>query len=205
MNESIDRVPPHNQEAEQSVIGAIFLEPQALVSVAEIVMPEDFYRVAHQRIFQTMIDLTDRGKAVDLVTVTEELSVKKELEDVGGLSYLTEIANAVPTAANVGHYAHIVEEKALLRRLIRVATTIVEDGFSREDEVEALLDGLSEHVLQTADTCVRFEDGDGATLPQWEPRVVRVRHFASLAPFVGAVATIAWWRVAACLPRAGRT
>ncbi|ALS75583.1 replicative DNA helicase [Planococcus sp. CP5-4] len=150
MNESIDRVPPHNQEAEQSVIGAIFLEPQALVSVAEIVMPEDFYRVAHQKIFQTMIDLTDRGKAVDLVTVTEELSVKKELEDVGGLSYLTEIANAVPTAANVGHYAHIVEEKALLRRLIRVATTIVEDGFTREDEVEALLAEAEKKMMEVS-------------------------------------------------------
>ncbi|MEZ0481294.1 replicative DNA helicase [Planococcus sp. SSTMD024] len=150
MNESIDRVPPHNQEAEQSVIGAIFLEPQALVSVAEIVMPDDFYRVAHQKIFQTMIDLTDRGKAVDLVTVTEELSVKKELEDVGGLSYLTEIANAVPTAANVGHYAHIVEEKALLRRLIRVATTIVEDGFTREDEVEALLAEAEKKMMEVS-------------------------------------------------------
>lgn len=155
MNESIDRVPPHNQEAEQSVIGAIFLEPQALVSVAEIVMPEDFYRVAHQKIFQTMIDLTDRGKAVDLVTVTEELSVKKELEDVGGLSYLTEIANAVPTAANVGHYAHIVEEKALLRRLIRVATTIVEDGFTREDEVEALLAEAEKKMMEVSSRKMR--------------------------------------------------
>ena len=139
MNETIDRVPPHNQEAEQSVIGAIFLEPQSLISVAEIVMPEDFYRIAHQKIFQTMLTLSDRGKAIDVVTVTEELAVKKELEDVGGLSYLTEIANAVPTAANVAHYAHIVEEKSILRRLIRVATSIVEDGFTRDDVVEALL------------------------------------------------------------------
>ena len=99
----LDRVPPHNQEAEQSVLGAIFLEPQALITAAEIVMPEDFYRVAHQKIFQTMLRLSDQGKAIDVVTVTEELSSKKELEDVGGISYISEIANAVPTAANIGH------------------------------------------------------------------------------------------------------
>ncbi|SES40992.1 replicative DNA helicase [Psychrobacillus sp. OK032] len=146
----LDRVPPHNQEAEQSVIGAIFLEPQALITAAEIVMPEDFYRVAHQKIFQTMIRLSDQGKAIDVVTVTEELSAKKELEDVGGISYISEIANSVPTAANIGHYAKIVEEKSILRRLIRVATSIVEDGFTREDEVEALLSEAEKKMMEVA-------------------------------------------------------
>lgn len=146
----LDRVPPHNHEAEQSVLGAIFLEPQALITAAEVVMPEDFYRVAHQRIFETMLRLSDQGKAIDVVTVTEELSAKKELEDVGGISYISEIANAVPTAANIGHYAKIVEEKSILRRLIRVATTIVEDGFSREDEVEALLSEAERKMMEVA-------------------------------------------------------
>ena len=146
----LDRVPPHNQEAEQSVIGAIFLEPQALITAAEIVMPEDFYRVAHQKIFQTMLRLSDQGKAIDVITVTEELSAKKELEDVGGISYISEIANSVPTAANIGHYAKIVEEKSILRRLIRVATTIVEDGFTREDEVEALLSEAERKMMEVA-------------------------------------------------------
>lgn len=146
----MDRIPPHNQEAEQSVIGAIFLEPQALITAAEILQYEDFYRVAHQKIFQTMNKLSDQGKPIDVVTVTEELSAKKELEDVGGLSYLTEIANAVPTAANIAHYARIVEEKALLRRLIRVATNIVEDGFTREDEVEALLSEAEKKMMEVS-------------------------------------------------------
>ncbi|MFJ8064288.1 replicative DNA helicase [Psychrobacillus sp. NPDC096426] len=146
----LDRVPPHNQEAEQSVLGAIFLEPQALITAAEIVMPEDFYRVAHQKIFQTMLRLSDQGKAIDVVTITEELSAKKELEDVGGISYISEIANSVPTAANIGHYAKIVEEKSILRRLIRVATTIVEDGFTREDEVEALLSEAERKMMEVA-------------------------------------------------------
>jgi replicative DNA helicase len=146
----MDRIPPHNQEAEQSVIGAIFLEPQALITAAEILTYEDFYRVAHQKIFQTMNRLSDQGKPIDVVTVTEELSSKKELEDVGGLSYLTEIANSVPTAANIAHYARIVEEKALLRRLIRVATNIVEDGFTREDEVEALLSEAEKKMMEVS-------------------------------------------------------
>jgi replicative DNA helicase len=151
MNESMmDRVPPHNNEAEQSVIGAIFLEPQALITAAEILMADDFYRTAHQKIFQTMLNLSDHGKAIDVVTVTEELSAKKELEDVGGLSYITELASAVPTAANIAHYAKIVEEKALLRRLIRVATKIMEDGYTREDEVEALLSEAEKKMMEVA-------------------------------------------------------
>ncbi|WP_146550448.1 replicative DNA helicase [Rummeliibacillus suwonensis] len=146
----LDRVPPHNQEAEQAVIGAIFLEPQALITASEILIPEDFYRSAHQKIFQTMLRLSDQGKAIDVITVTEELSSHNELEDVGGISYITEIANAVPTAANVGHYAQIVSEKALLRRLIRVATKIVEDGYTREDEVDTLLSEAESRVMEVA-------------------------------------------------------
>lgn len=151
MNEPmIDRVPPHNREAEQSVIGAIFLEPQALITASEILLADDFYQNAHKKIFETMLRLSDQGKAIDVVTVTEELSAKKEIEDVGGLSYLLELANAVPTAANVAHYAKIVEEKALLRRLIRVATKIVEDGYTREDEVEALLGEAEKKMMEVA-------------------------------------------------------
>ena len=150
MNQMIDRIPPHNNEAEQSVIGAIFLEPQALITAAELLVPEDFYRTAHQKIFDTMVSLSDKGQAIDVVTVTEELSAKKELEDVGGISYLTEIANSVPTAANIVFYAKIVEEKALLRRLIRVATSIVEDGYAREDEVEALLSEAEKKMMEVS-------------------------------------------------------
>ncbi|MEK5078685.1 replicative DNA helicase [Solibacillus sp. FSL W7-1436] len=151
MNESMmDRVPPHNSEAEQSVIGAVFLEPQALITASEIVVADDFYHIAHQKIFQTMLNLSDQGKAIDLVTVTEELSAKKELEDIGGLSYITELASAVPTAANIAHYAKIVEEKAILRRLIRVASKIADDGYTREDEVEVLLAEAEKKMLEVS-------------------------------------------------------
>ena len=151
MNESMmDRVPPHNNEAEQSVLGAIFLDPTSLITASEVLIADDFYKTAHKRIFETMLSLSDQGKGIDIVTVTEELSSKKELEDVGGLSYITELASAVPTAANITHYAKIVEEKALLRRLIGVATKIVSDGYTREDEVEVLLAEAEKKVMEVA-------------------------------------------------------
>lgn len=150
MSELLDRVPPHNHDAEQSVLGAIFLDPQALITAAEVLIPEDFYRIAHQKIFQTFLTLSDKGQPIDSVSVAEDLMARKELEDVGGLPYITEIAKAVPTAANVAHYAKIVEEKSLLRRLIRVATQIVEDGYTREDEIEALLSEAEKNMMEVS-------------------------------------------------------
>ncbi|WP_421382412.1 replicative DNA helicase [Bacillus salacetis] len=151
MNEILsNQVPPQNIEAEQAVLGAIFLEPSAMTQASESLIPEDFYRSSHQKIFNVMLKLGDSGKAVDLITVTEELSAMKELEDVGGVSYLSELAGSVPTAANIEYYARIVEEKSLLRRLIRTATTIAQDGYSREDEVDALLNEAEKNIMEVA-------------------------------------------------------
>ncbi|MBO0958425.1 replicative DNA helicase [Neobacillus sp. MM2021_6] len=145
-----DRMLPQNIEAEQAVLGAIFLEPSALTLASEILIPEDFYRASHQKIFNVMLHLNDQGQAVDLVTVTEELAAAKLIEDIGGVSYLSDLAGSVPTAANIEYYARIVEEKSLLRRLIRTATTIASDGYSREDEVEALLSEAEKSILEVA-------------------------------------------------------
>ncbi|TCJ02141.1 replicative DNA helicase [Cytobacillus praedii] len=145
-----DRLPPQNMEAEQAVLGAIFLEPSSLTLASEILIPEDFYRAAHQKIFNAMLKLNDQGNAVDLVTVTEELSAAQLLEDTGGVSYLSELAGSVPTAANIEYYAKIVEEKSLLRRLIRTATSIAQDGYAREDEVEVLLGEAEKNILEVA-------------------------------------------------------
>jgi replicative DNA helicase len=145
-----DRLPPQNVEAEQAVIGAIFLEPTALTLASEILIPEDFYRAAHQKIFNAMLKLNDTGKAVDLITVTEELAATKVLEDIGGVSYLSEVAGSVPTAANIEYYANIVGEKALLRKLIRTATGIAQDGYTREDEVESLLSEAEKSIMEVA-------------------------------------------------------
>ncbi|KAB7707608.1 replicative DNA helicase [Bacillus aerolatus] len=145
-----DRIPPQSIEAEQAVLGAIFLEPAALTVASEILIPEDYYRTAHQKIYNMMLKLNDHGKAVDVVTVTEELAAAKELEDVGGVIYLTELAESVPTAANIEYYARIVEEKSLLRRLIRTATTIAQEGYNREDEVDALLNEAEKSIMEVA-------------------------------------------------------
>lgn len=144
----IDRIPPQNQEAEQAVLGAVFLEQEALISAAEILRPEDFYRTSHQRIFQAMLDLSEKGEPVDLVTLTAAMQERNQLEEVGGVSYLTDLANAVPTAANVEYYAHIVEEKATLRRLIRTATKIAGDGYSQSDEVENILSDAERYIME---------------------------------------------------------
>ncbi|MBF4502116.1 replicative DNA helicase [Savagea sp. SN6] len=146
----LDRIPPHNNEAEQSILGAIFLEPETLITASEIIMPVDFYKVAHQKIFETMLVLNDRGEPIDLVTLTEELKAANELENVGGLSYLGELASTVPTAANIDYYARIVEEKSLLRKLIRVATTIIDDGYTREDEVEEVLAEAERKMMEVS-------------------------------------------------------
>ncbi|SIR41079.1 replicative DNA helicase [Peribacillus simplex] len=145
-----DRIPPQNIEAEQAVLGAIFLEPSSLTVTSEVLIPEDFYRSSHQKIFNVMLKLNDEGKAVDLITVTEELAATKNLEEVGGVSYLSELAGSVPTAANIEYYVRIVEEKSLLRRLIRTATNIAQEGYSREDEVEELLGEAEKTIMEVA-------------------------------------------------------
>lgn len=145
-----DRTPPQNIDAEQAVLGAIFLEPEALVTATEKLSSEDFYRAAHQRIFNVMIHLAEKGEPVDLVTVTAELHNRKWLEEIGGVSYLSDLANSVPTAANVGYYSKIVEEKSLLRRLIRVATNIAADGYAEEDEVDAILNEAEKTILEVS-------------------------------------------------------
>ncbi len=145
-----DRIPPQNIEAEQAVLGAIFLEPSSLTLASELLIPEDFYRTAHQKIFDAMLSLSDKGDPVDLVTVTSELADAKILDEIGGVSYLSDLAGSVPTASNIEYYAKIIEEKSILRRLIRTATTIATDGYSREDEVEALLGEAEKNIMEVA-------------------------------------------------------
>lgn len=146
----IERVPPHNKEAEQSIIGAIFLQPESLIVASERLQPHDFYQTAHQQIFEVMLELSDKGSPVDVVTVSEVFAARKSLEEIGGLSYLLELSNAVPTAANVEYYADIVSEKSILRRLIRTATKIVDDGYMREDEVGELLSDAERSIMEVA-------------------------------------------------------
>src|SRR5690606_6406133 len=113
------------------------------------------YRQGHQRLFQTMLEISGRGEPVDLITLTSELQKNRYLEEVGGVSYLTELADRVPTAANVAYYAQIVEEKAILRRLIRTATQIATSGYSAGDEVSRIIDEAERKILQISQRRVR--------------------------------------------------
>jgi len=144
----VGRVPPQNIEAEQAVLGAILLDGEALAVTQERIRAEDFYRTAHQRIFQAMEELSEENEPIDLVTLTAKLQNKQLLEEVGGVSYLTELANAVPTAANVDYYAAIIEEKSMLRRLIREATEIVSHGYAGTDDVSDLLSEAERRILE---------------------------------------------------------
>ena len=145
-----DRIPPQNLEAERSTLGSMLLDKEAIFRAMEILRPEDFYKEAHRIIFQAVVSLANRNEAVDLVTVTEELRQKNQLEDVGGVPYLTSLVNAVPTAANVEFYARIVEEKALLRGLIQTATEIVNQGYEGAEEVEKIIDQAEQAIFNVA-------------------------------------------------------
>ncbi|TJY42019.1 replicative DNA helicase [Cohnella pontilimi] len=142
-----DRVPPQNLEAEQAVLGAILLETEALITAMERIRAEDFYSVAHQRIYEAIVSLNEDSEPIDLITLTARLRDQGQLEEVGGVSYMAKLAAAVPTAANVEYYAQIVEEKSMLRRLIRTATNIVSSGYAEGDDVGALLSDAEQRIL----------------------------------------------------------
>ncbi len=146
----LERVPPQSLEAEQGVLGSMLLERDAIAKVAEVMRGDDFYRDAHRRIFDVMLDLFERGEPVDLITVTDRLKARGQLEDVGGAAYLTSLLDAVPTAANVEYYSRLVLQKSLLRLLIAAGTEIVSMGFREEQEVEVLLDQAEKLVYGIA-------------------------------------------------------
>ncbi|MGX4687288.1 replicative DNA helicase [Vagococcus sp. JNUCC 83] len=146
-----DRVPPQSIEAEQAVLGSVFLNADALVEAMEYIDASDFYRRSHQLLFQIMLDLNNRNEAIDVITMKTELEQKQLLEDIGGISYLSELTTSVPTAANVGYYAKIVEQKSLLRRLIQTATDIVTKGFEQDEDVEFILDEAERQILEVSE------------------------------------------------------
>jgi replicative DNA helicase len=141
------RVPPQNLEAEQSVLGAILLENEAINQALEVLNPDDFYRESHREIFRDMAELSDRNQPVDAITMTDALRTRGKLEAIGGPAYITELAACVPTAANVAHYARIVREKAVLRALASTATEIASCAYDSPLDVAALLDHAEREVL----------------------------------------------------------
>ena len=146
-----DKIPPQDIEAEQAVLGAIFLDSDTLIDAMEIVTPRSFYRRSHQIIFQSMIQLSNRGEAIDLVTLKAEIEKSNALEDIGGISYLSELSQSTPSSASVSYYAKIVDDKSLLRQLIQTANQIVVKSFEQGEEVQAIVDEAERSILEVSE------------------------------------------------------
>ena len=147
MSDTFQKIPPHNQEAEQSLLGAMMLSDEAVITATEIVEDVDFYQTAHRYIFQALVDLNNASKPCDPVTLQEELRSKEQLAEVGGAPYLSRLLNVVPTSANAEHYARIVKEKAMLRRLISVSSEINNEAYDPQAQAEILIDNAEQKVL----------------------------------------------------------
>ncbi|MCY0903112.1 MAG: replicative DNA helicase [Firmicutes bacterium] len=154
LEQPMDRLPPQNVEAEQSVLGAILLSPESLVGVAEKLQPPDFYRGAHQIIFKGMLEIAEAGEPVDVVTLTARLQAQSKLDEAGGVEYLFALSRSVPTAANIEYHAQIVSDRALLRRIISVTTEIAATGYAGTDDVGELLDHAERRILALAQSRV---------------------------------------------------
>lgn len=151
----IEKIPPQNIEAEQALLGCLLIDKEAIVKVGDILKLEDFYKEAHSLIYQTMIELFENREPIDILSLANRLEEKNLLEIIGKRSYLTSLANSVPTSAHVLSYAEIIRKKATSRKLIQAAAEITEMGFKEEEEIEKTLDraeakifGISQRYLK---------------------------------------------------------
>lgn len=145
-NSPTDRLPPQNIEAEQSVLGSLLIDKDAIIKIADILTPEDFYKDTHAKIFETMLELYSNREPIDILSLNSRLEEKKYLEKIGGRSYLTTLTNSVATASHIVFYAKIIQKKSTLNRLIRAATEIVQLGYEEGEEIQKILD-LAESKL----------------------------------------------------------
>lgn len=151
----LDKVLPRSIEAEQAVLAAMFFEREAIYEVVQILAEKDFYRQDHGILYQTILELNEKGQPVDLITVSEKLRKEGNLEKAGGITYIAQVANAPGTASNVTYYANIVKEKATLRELIRITTNLTNRGYEDSEEPEELLDDAEKMVLEISQGRVR--------------------------------------------------
>ena len=145
------RIMPNNQEAEQSVIGSMILDKNAIATVLEKLQADDFHRDGHKIIFQAILDLFTKDTPIDLVTLADHLKSIDKLEYVGGISYLTEIASSVPTTLNLVSYINIVSDKSMLRKLIRASTEIMDDSYTKQDEVNVVVEEAEKRIFNIAE------------------------------------------------------
>ncbi|MCY1684763.1 UNVERIFIED_CONTAM: replicative DNA helicase [Kocuria sp. CPCC 205295] len=150
MSEEI-RTPPYDNVAEQSVLGGMMLSKDAIADVVEVLRGNDFYKPAHESIYEAIMSLYGKGEPADAITVADELTKRGELERTGGPAYLHSLISSVPTAANAGFYAEIVQERAVLRRLVTAGTKIVQLGYSQDGEVEVLVNEAQSEIMTVAE------------------------------------------------------
>ena len=143
----LGKVPPHDLEAEQAIIGSMLTDKDAVISAIEVLKEEDFYREDNKAIYTAILNLYNRAEPVDIITVKAELEAMGKFEQVGGLEYLAELPEKVPTTANAMKYIKIVEEKSLLRRLIHTANEIIELGYNPTEDVEDIMEGAEKKIF----------------------------------------------------------
>lgn len=141
---------PHDSEAEKAVLGAIFIDPEAIADAEAIVTVDDFYERANRILFAAMKDLADRDEAIDPLTIRDELAKRKQLEDIGGIAYISDVAVATPTSAHVTYYAQIVHRKSQLRRLIAASQKIIQNAMEGSDDVANILDDAEKQIMDVS-------------------------------------------------------
>jgi len=149
------RIPPHNLEAEQSLLGALLLDQEVMVKVGDVVRAEDYYQDSHRIIFETMVELFERHQPIDLLTLGNRLEEKGVLKQIGGRTILVELTNVVTTSAHVAHYAEIIAKKAALRRLLKAAGQITELGFDEEQDVDSVLDEAEQKLFSVSSNFIK--------------------------------------------------
>ena len=150
-----DKLPPQNLEAEQSVLGSLMIDKNAIIKIADLVNEDDFYKNSHGKIYKTMLYLYEHHEPIDLLSLSNRLKETDEMEKVGGQSYLASLANAVPTAANIVHYAKIVAKKSVLRKLIDNASQIISDAYDETGEIDKTLDEAEQKIFSVSQKHIR--------------------------------------------------
>ena len=148
MSQGLNKIPPQNNEAEQSVLGCLLIDKEAITKVADILRPEDFYKDSHLMILESMYELYEKREPIDLLSLANRLEEKKQLEAVGGQAYLATLTNSVPTAAHVISYAKIVQKKATLRRLLKASSEINELSYKETEDVDSVLDKAEQKLFK---------------------------------------------------------
>ena len=147
MDNVVSQQIPHDSEAEKAVLGAVFLDPEAIIDASDVLQPDDFYEHANRIVFQAMLNITDREEVIDPVTLQDELKKNNQVDDIGGIAYVTELSMATPTAAHVSYYAKIVKRKAILRNLIATSQRIIQNAIEGSDDVTDILDDAESQIM----------------------------------------------------------